>query len=166
MDGVPSVKDGGNVLRPFSTAKLSLRLPPPVEPDTAADELVRVLSADPPQGAKVTVEVSSSSPGFVAPVQSEWLASATERASKSFFGRSAAAMSEGGTIPFLAELASRFPAAQIPRHRRARPLEQRPRAERDARPGDGPAPHGCCRAGARLRSLNRRALRLFSLDLG
>jgi len=113
MDGVPSVKDGGNVLRPFSTAKLSLRLPPPVDPDAAADALVRVLSADPPQGAKVTVAVSGSSPGFVAPPQSEWLASATEQASQSFFGRSAAAMSEGGTIPFLAELASRFPAAQF-----------------------------------------------------
>jgi acetylornithine deacetylase/succinyl-diaminopimelate desuccinylase-like protein len=113
MDGIPSVIDGGNVLRPFTTAKLSLRLPPPVDPDAAAGALALALTADPPQGAKVTVTVSGSSPGFVAPPQSEWLARASEEASEAFFGRSAAAMSEGGTIPFLAELASRFPAAQF-----------------------------------------------------
>jgi len=113
IDGVPSVKDGGNVLRPFTTAKLSLRLPPPVDPDRAGKALVRALSADPPQGAQVSAVVVSAAPGFCAPPQAEWLARATGEASESFFGRQAGAVSEGGTIPFLAELVSRFPDAQF-----------------------------------------------------
>ncbi len=113
IDGVPSVRDGGNVLRPFTTAKLSLRLPPPVDPDRAGEALVRALSAAPPQGAQVSAVVVSASPGFYAPPQAEWLARATGEASESFFGRPAGTMSEGGTIPFLAELVSRFPGAQF-----------------------------------------------------
>ena len=113
IDGVPSLKDGGNVLRPFTTAKISLRLPPSVDPDMAGEALVRALTADPPQGAEVSVQVSSSSPGFDSPPQAEWLARATDQASSAFFGKPSAAMSEGGTIPFLAELVSRFPGAQF-----------------------------------------------------
>jgi len=113
MDGVPSLNDGGNVLRPFTAAKLALRLPPSVDPGVAAGALVSALSADPPQGAQVTVEVTNASAGFDAPAQAEWLERATDEASEAFFGRRAGAMSEGGTIPFLAELLGRFPQAQF-----------------------------------------------------
>ena len=59
IDGMPSVREGGNVLHPFTRAKLSLRLPPTVDPGLVAEALVRTLSADPPQGARVAVEVVS-----------------------------------------------------------------------------------------------------------
>jgi acetylornithine deacetylase/succinyl-diaminopimelate desuccinylase-like protein len=113
MDGMPSVNDGGNVLRPFTTAKLAIRLPPGVDPDRAAAALVRALTTEPPQGAKVTVEVTNASAGFDAPAQAEWLERAVDEASESFFGRPAGSMGEGGTIPFLAELQGRFPEAQF-----------------------------------------------------
>ena len=113
IDGVPSVRDGGNVLRPSTTVKLSLRLPPPVDPDRAAEAVVRALSVDPPQGARVEANATSAAPGFVAPAPAEWLARATDEASQGLFGRRPGAMGEGGTIPFLAELASRFPNAQF-----------------------------------------------------
>ncbi len=113
VDGVPSVKDGGNVLRPFTTLKLSIRVPPSVDADRAAQAVVARLSADPPQRARVKVEVVNAAKGFDAPPQAEWLVRATGEASEALFGRQAGAMSEGGTIPFLAELASRFPAAQF-----------------------------------------------------
>jgi acetylornithine deacetylase/succinyl-diaminopimelate desuccinylase-like protein len=113
MDGMPSVADGGNVLRPFTAAKLAVRLPPNVDPGKAAEALVASLSADPPEGAKVTVEVTSASPGFDSPPHTAWLARAVEEASEAFFGQPAGAMSEGGTIPFLAELLGRFPEAQF-----------------------------------------------------
>jgi acetylornithine deacetylase/succinyl-diaminopimelate desuccinylase-like protein len=113
IDGVPSVKDGGNVLRPFTTAKLSLRLPPSVDADRAAEAVASTLSANPPQGARVKVVVVNAARGFDAPPQAEWLARATDEASEALFGRRAGAMSEGGTIPFLAELASLFPEAQF-----------------------------------------------------
>jgi acetylornithine deacetylase/succinyl-diaminopimelate desuccinylase-like protein len=113
IDGLPSVKDGGNVLRPFTTLKIALRLPPSVDPDRAGEAVVRALSADPPQGARVKAVVVSASPGFDAPPQPEWLARAVDEASQALFGRGAGAMSEGGTIPFMAELATRFPKAQF-----------------------------------------------------
>jgi len=113
IDGVPSVKDGGNVLRPFTAAKLSLRLPPSVDAQLAGQAVVRALSAEPPQGAKVTAVLASAAKGFASPEQSEWLALAVDEASEALFGRPAGAMGEGGTIPFLAELASQFPAAQF-----------------------------------------------------
>jgi len=113
MDGVPSVREGGNVLRPFTTAKLSVRLPPPVDPEAAADALVRILSADPPQGAGVSVEVAGPAPGFDAPPAAAWLERATDEASEVLFGRRGGAMGEGGTIPFLAELRARFKDAQF-----------------------------------------------------
>ena len=113
VDGLPSVNDGGNVLRPFTTLKIALRLPPSVDPDLAGEAVVRALQADPPQGANVKAEVVSASPGFDAPTQSQWLVRAVEEASESLFGRQAGAMSEGGTIPFMAALAWRFPQAQF-----------------------------------------------------
>ncbi|MGO9962762.1 MAG: M20/M25/M40 family metallo-hydrolase [Acidimicrobiales bacterium] len=113
IDGLPSVNDGGNVLRPFTTLKIALRLPPSVDPDLAGEAVARALSADPPQGATVEAVVVSASPGFDAPAQPEWLVRAVDEASRALFGREAGAMSEGGTIPFMAALASRFPAAHF-----------------------------------------------------
>ena len=113
IDGVPSVKDGGNVLRPFTTVKLSLRLPPVVDAERAAEAVADVPSADPPQRARVRAVVVNVARGFDVPLQAEWLARATDEASEALFGRPAGAMSEGGTIPFLAELASRFPEANF-----------------------------------------------------
>ena len=55
----------------------------------------------------------SASPGFDAPAQPEWLVRALDEASRALFGREAGAMSEGGTIPFMAALAARFPAAHF-----------------------------------------------------
>jgi len=113
VDGLPSVNDGGNVLRPFTTLKIALRLPPSVDPDRAGEAVARALSADPPQGAAVKPVVVSAAPGFDAPAPPEWLVRAVDEASRALFGRAAGAMSEGGTIPFLAALASRFPAAHF-----------------------------------------------------
>ena len=113
IDGVPSVQDGGNVLRPYTKAKLSMRLPPPVDPHAAAEALARTLTADPPQGARVTVDVLSAARGFDAPTEADWLSLAVDEASEDLFGRPAGAMGEGGTIPFLAELGEHFPDAQF-----------------------------------------------------
>jgi acetylornithine deacetylase/succinyl-diaminopimelate desuccinylase-like protein len=113
MDGMPSVQEGGNVLRPFTTAKLSLRLPPSVDPELAGEALVRTLSADPPQGAKVEATVVNAAPGYEAPAEADWLAHAVDEASQALFARPAGAMGEGGTIPFLAQLRSTFVEAQF-----------------------------------------------------
>ena len=75
--------------------------------------MAAALSADPPQGARVEAVVVNAAQGFDAPPQAAWLAVASDDASQAFFGRPAGAMSEGGTIPFLSELASQFPEANF-----------------------------------------------------
>ncbi len=113
IDGVPSVRDGGNVLRPFTEAKCSIRLPPPVDAARAAEALVAALTVDPPDGARVTVEVESAAEGWQAPDPAPWVAAALTRASEACLGRAASTYAEGGSIPFLSPLADQFPGIQL-----------------------------------------------------
>ena len=55
-DGLPPLANAGNVLRPQTTLKLSLRLPPHVDADAATRALKALLESDPPYGAKVTFD--------------------------------------------------------------------------------------------------------------
>jgi acetylornithine deacetylase/succinyl-diaminopimelate desuccinylase-like protein len=113
IDGAPRPGRAGNVLRPSTTVKLSVRLPPTVDAEAAAASLERRLTADPPYDAVVTVRLGAAEPGWHAPLTAPWLAAAIERASVAAFGRPALTVGEGGTIPFLGMLARRFPAAQF-----------------------------------------------------
>ncbi|HUZ09283.1 MAG TPA: M20/M25/M40 family metallo-hydrolase [Acidimicrobiales bacterium] len=113
IDGIPAVRDGGNVLRPFTTAKISVRLPPTCDAAAAAAALRSALTSDPPQGAQVSVGTETPADGWVAPEPSPWLAAAVEQASRAAFGRAPSAYGEGGTIPFLATLGARFPGVQL-----------------------------------------------------
>jgi len=113
IDGVPSVVDGGNVLRPYTTAKLSVRLPPSVDATRAAAALEAALTADPPDGARVTVQLETPADGWVAPDPEPWVADALETASMACFGRPPSSYGEGGTIPFLSMLGARYPGVQL-----------------------------------------------------
>jgi len=113
MDGMPSVRSGGNVLRPYTAAKLSLRLPPTVDGAAATTRVKRILEAEPPHGARVTFASEAAASGWNAPAFAPWLERALERASRTHFGQPAVCMGEGGSIPFMAMLGARFPAAQF-----------------------------------------------------
>jgi acetylornithine deacetylase/succinyl-diaminopimelate desuccinylase-like protein len=113
IDGVPSVADGGNVLRPFTRAQLSFRLPPTCDAAVARDALVRTLTADSPYGASVEVDGRESVDGWNAPATVPWLVTAIDDASIAAYGEPARTVGEGGTIPFMAMLGQRFPAAQF-----------------------------------------------------
>ncbi|MGY6501352.1 MAG: M20/M25/M40 family metallo-hydrolase [Acidimicrobiales bacterium] len=113
MDGIPSVTDGGNVLRPFTSASLSFRLPPGVDPEPAMAAVVDRLTADPPHGAVVRAEVPETGAGWEAPELAPWLDAALESASTATFGQGARYVGEGGSIPFMGMLGERFPQAQF-----------------------------------------------------
>jgi acetylornithine deacetylase/succinyl-diaminopimelate desuccinylase-like protein len=113
VDGMPALGNAGNVLRPFTAVKLSLRLPPTLNPKLASDTLKRVLEADPPYGARVEFEVEKASTGWNAPALAPWLEHAINHASREFFGAPAMYMGEGGTIPFMGMLGEKFPGAQF-----------------------------------------------------
>src|SRR5690606_28879372 len=57
IDGMPSLESAGNVLRPHTAVKLSLRLPPTLDGKAAGDVLKDVLLRDPPNGAQVELEL-------------------------------------------------------------------------------------------------------------
>ena len=113
MDGIPAVRDGGNVLRPFTTAKISIRLPPSVNAAQAAEAVSAALLTDPPSGAAVRVHLETPAPGWVAPPLAPWVAEAFTRASEEVFGAPPGTFGEGGTIPFLAMLGERFPGVPL-----------------------------------------------------
>ena len=112
-DGLPPTGRAGNVLRPRTALKLSLRIPPTADPEAVMAELRSVLLADPPSGATVRISEADVAPGWNAPDLEPWLAAALEGASRHRFGRSMQLMGEGGTIPFMGMLGERFPAAQF-----------------------------------------------------
>ncbi|MFK7998022.1 MAG: M20 family metallopeptidase [Polyangiales bacterium] len=103
----------GNVLRGRTRAKLSIRVPPRVDAEKASATLKRVLEADAPYGAKVHFEAETGADGWDAPPLAKWLEDALQKASQTFFGKDAAFMGEGGTIPFMGMLGEQFPEAQF-----------------------------------------------------
>jgi acetylornithine deacetylase/succinyl-diaminopimelate desuccinylase-like protein len=113
VDGIPTLQSAGNVLRPQTTLKLSVRIPPRLEPVAAQRALKAALETDPPYGAKVTFDGDKASTGWDAPPTAKWLERAVSAASQAYFGKPAMAMGEGGTIPFMGMLGERFPEAQF-----------------------------------------------------
>jgi acetylornithine deacetylase/succinyl-diaminopimelate desuccinylase-like protein len=113
VDGIPELANAGNVLRPYTSFKLSFRLPPAVDPQRAAQAVQETLERDPPYGAKVKFDVDSSMGGWNAPSTAPWLEAAMQSASKNFFGRDAMYMGVGGTIPFMGMLSEKFPSTQF-----------------------------------------------------
>ena len=112
-DGLPAIADAGNVLRPRTALKLSLRLPPPVDGAAAQEAMRQLLEANPPHGATVRFQGDEAGTGWDAPPTAPWLTQALDEASRAFYGKPAAAMGEGGTIPFMAMLGKHFPHAQF-----------------------------------------------------
>ena len=113
IEGLPPLGSAGNVLRPFTACKISLRIPPRVDPAVATRAVKEALEKDPPSGARVTFEGEKASIGWDAPPLAQWLASSVDRASRSFFGKPPMALGEGGSIPFMGMLGEKFPEAQF-----------------------------------------------------
>jgi acetylornithine deacetylase/succinyl-diaminopimelate desuccinylase-like protein len=113
VDGIPPLGNAGNVLRPFTAVKLSMRLPPTTDAKKAGEALKAALIANPPYGAKVSFELEKASGGWNAPAMSEWLTKAIDDASQTAFGKPPMYMGEGGTIPFMGMLGEKFPRAQF-----------------------------------------------------
>ena len=112
-EGLPPPQSAGNVLRPRTTLKLSVRLPPTADAGAAQQALTAALTTDPPQGAEVRFDGNQASSGWNAPPLAPWLEQSLQRASQAAFGREAALMGEGGTIPFIGMLGEKFPHSQF-----------------------------------------------------
>lgn len=111
--GLPALDRSGNVLRPETSVKVSLRLPPTADANAATKALKQIFEKDPPYGAKVAFEAEQCAFGWNAPPLESWLESSLKNASREFFGKETCYMGEGGTIPFMAMLGEKFPRAQF-----------------------------------------------------
>ncbi|MGI9233346.1 MAG: M20 family metallopeptidase [Woeseiaceae bacterium] len=112
-EGMPALIDAGNVLLPFTTLKLSFRLPPTCNADDAAAAVKSALEANTPPLTSVSFEIESTMAGWNAPAVAEWLEASMHKASNAFFGKASMYMGTGGTIPFMGMLGERFPEAQF-----------------------------------------------------
>ena len=112
-EGLPAIGSAGNVLLPRVAMKLSLRLPPTLDAEKAAQTVKEVLERDPPYGAHVSFEISSSLGGWHAPTLAPWLDAALQSASQRHFGKPCLAMGTGGSIPFIGMLAQKYPDTQF-----------------------------------------------------
>jgi len=111
--GFQDLLQGGNVLRPKTSLKLSLRIPPSLDATDLDRRLKELLESDPPYGAHVTFDPEKGGAGWVAPKVAPWLEESIERASKSYYGKGAMTFGEGGSIPFMGMLGARYPDAQF-----------------------------------------------------
>jgi acetylornithine deacetylase/succinyl-diaminopimelate desuccinylase-like protein len=113
IQGLPQPQNAGNVALPFTTASLSLRLPPTLDAEKAEALLQKLLTDNPPYGAQVELKVRSANRGWNAPSLAPWLEKSLAAASQATFGKPPAYMGEGGSIPFMAMLGERFPKTQF-----------------------------------------------------
>ena len=118
VDGFPELKSAGNVLRPYTAFKLSLRLPPLVDGNEASLKLKTLLEDNAPYNAKVTFHPDGragalGATGWNAPDLAPWLETALDSASQAHFGAPLGYVGQGGTIPLMSMLQQGFPAAQM-----------------------------------------------------
>jgi acetylornithine deacetylase/succinyl-diaminopimelate desuccinylase-like protein len=118
VDGFPALNNAGNVLRPYTAFKLSLRLPPLVDGHQASLQLKQLLEDNAPYNARVTFHPDGragalGATGWNAPALSTWLERALNDASTAHYGAPLGYIGQGGTIPLMSMLQQGFPAAQM-----------------------------------------------------
>ncbi|EAX93846.1 Clan MH, family M20, peptidase T-like metallopeptidase [Trichomonas vaginalis G3] len=113
QSGLPIISEGSNVIRTTTGLKLSLRLPPGADAETALAAMEKELTRDPPYGAKVTFKSLGAGNGWFGEDFDAKTAAALEGASQEVFGQKPLYYGEGGSIPLCNTLQSLWPKAQI-----------------------------------------------------
>lgn len=116
QSGIPAIgRDQiGNVMRPSTTMRLSMRIPPGVVPIEAFEAMREMLESHPPFGAEVHfTQVGGFAQGWDAPLLAPWLEASLRTASIEYFGEAMMSRGQGGSIPFMAMLGDKFPQAQF-----------------------------------------------------
>jgi hypothetical protein len=103
-EGMPAIKDAGNVLRPETAFRISIRIPPTLDPEKAKADLHKIMTVDPPYGAQVEIIKIVAGPGLNCPEMTPELEKTVTDSSKLFYGKEPIYYGEGGSIPFLSSL--------------------------------------------------------------
>jgi acetylornithine deacetylase/succinyl-diaminopimelate desuccinylase-like protein len=113
VDGMPPLANAGNVLRTHTSVKLSIRLPPTLNPEVMVQEVKKAVENNVPYNAQVVFEQEKGATGWMAPPMSPWLLESCSNASQAFFNKPSCAFGEGGTIPLMGMLSRCFPSTQF-----------------------------------------------------
>ena len=109
-DGLPDISAAGNVVRPKTSVRISMRLSPAMDPAKAQAIIEKKLTTDVPYNAKVTLKGGHSGCGWCIKDLSPELLGAIKQAGSAFFeGRDTHSFASGGSIPFLSELGKMYP---------------------------------------------------------
>ena len=112
-DGLPPIAMAGNVVRASTGARISMRLPPSMDPKKAEAIMKETLTKDPPYGAKITINGGHAGSGWCMKELHPWLDQAIKDAGQEFYGKPSGSYGMGGSIPFLSELEKMYPETQI-----------------------------------------------------
>lgn len=112
-NGLPAIELAGNVIRPFTTLQLNLRIPPIVEAETVVTALRKTFTTDLTYGAKVNFSITAKTNGWVMPKMSLWLRRTISNVAKSYFKGQVVYRGEGGAINPVSILCNRFSQAQF-----------------------------------------------------
>lgn len=113
MDGMPSVENGGNVLRPYTRVKIGMRLPPAVDAKKASEAFGKIVTENPPFSSKVEYQPVVASNGWVAEKPVAWLEKAFSKASMKYWGNDFCYLGMGASIPLLNVFSKLWPQSQF-----------------------------------------------------
>ena len=109
----PPVAEAINQLVPAARAKVSMRTAPGQDPEAAMAALVAHLETNAPWGVEVTCTGVESGPAFELPVEGPAAETWRDALRAAWDGTEVVEMGVGGSIPFVADFAQRYPDAAI-----------------------------------------------------
>ena len=114
IDGVPSISTAGNVLRPYTEVKCSLRLPPSLKKPQVQAALQKFFeNVKVPHNAKVSHKIETIGCGFECPPFEKKFMQVIRNSGGEAFKNPVLFFGEGGSIPFLNDLKNSFPKSQF-----------------------------------------------------
>jgi hypothetical protein len=109
-DGLPPVGMAGNAVRASTGVRISMRLPPTMDPKKAQAIMTEKLTTNVPYGAKVTLKGGHAGAGWCMKEISPWLMASIKKSGADFYdGKESGSYGMGGSIPFLSELEIMYP---------------------------------------------------------
>jgi len=108
--GLPDFGKAGNVVRPSTTLRLSMRLPPNMDALKAAAAVRSKLTTDVPHNCKIDIHGDHNGNGWCMKDPEPWFAETINNAAKNFYdGKDYGSYGMGGSIPFLSQLGGLLP---------------------------------------------------------
>lgn len=101
QEGIPDKNACGNVLRPYTTLRCSLRLPPTITGEDAFEQVKETLTKDPPYGAIVEVTKIGIGSGWNCNEVPNKVVEILDKHNQEIFGTKTLLFGCGGTIPFV-----------------------------------------------------------------